>query len=101
MLAVQSPHHGARGIGRYSANLVASLLARDDDHEYVLYVHEDLPADRVPASPRAELRFIRPRWELGEIMSPFMDRLVRTNHDAVDAFVVLSPFEKWASYSPP
>ncbi|MCA1685900.1 MAG: glycosyltransferase family 4 protein, partial [Planctomycetia bacterium] len=101
MLAVQSPHHGARGIGRYCANLVASLLARDDDHEYVLYVHDDLPDDRVPGSPRAEVRSIRPSWELGEVMAPFMDRLVRSNPDAVDVFLVLSPFEHWASYSPP
>ena len=27
MLAVQSPHHGTAGIGRYSANLVSALLA--------------------------------------------------------------------------
>ncbi len=101
MLAVQSPHHGARGIGRYSANLVASLLARDDDHEYILYVHDDLPTNRVPESPRASVRLIRPRWELGEIMAPSMDRLVSMNSDGLDLYLVLSPFEKWAHYTPP
>lgn len=101
MLAVQSPHHGARGIGRYSANLVSTLLARDDGHEYVLYVHDDLPDDRIPGSTRAEVRVIRPCWEQGETMSPFMDRLARANPDRLDALVVLSPFEKWASYTPP
>ena len=101
MLAVQSPHHGARGIGRYSANLVETLLARDDGNEYVLYVHDDLPTDRVPESPRAVVRSISPRWELGEVMAPYMDRLAATNPDGLDAFVVLSPFEKWASYTPP
>ena len=30
-----------------------------------------------------------------------MDRLARTNPDGLDAFVVLSPFEMWASYTPP
>ncbi len=101
MLAVQSPHHGARGIGRYSANLVNSLLARNDDHEYVLYVHDGLPTTRIPASPRAQIRTIKPQWGLGEIMPPFMDRLARSNPDGLDAIVVLSPFEHWASYTPP
>jgi glycosyltransferase involved in cell wall biosynthesis len=101
MLAVQSPHHGTRGIGRYSASLVASLLARDDGHEYVLYLHDDLPADRVPQGPRAAVRTVRPAWERGEVMSPFMDRLVRANPDRIDAFIVLGPFETRASYTPP
>jgi glycosyltransferase involved in cell wall biosynthesis len=101
MLAVQSPHHGTRGIGRYSANLVASLLARDDDHDYLLYVHDGLPTERVPDASRAEVRTLRPRWELGEVMSPYMDRFARTNPDGLDVLVVLSPFEKWAAYTPP
>lgn len=101
MIAVQSPHHGARGIGRLASNLVATLLAHGDEHEYVLYVHDDLPLLRVPESPRAAYRTIRPRWELGETMGPCLDRLVRTNPDSLDALVFLSPFEKWAHYSPP
>src|SRR3982751_4427563 len=56
MFAVQSPHHGHRGIGRYSRNLVRAVLALGDGHEYVLYVHDDLPADRVPTAPNAEVR---------------------------------------------
>lgn len=101
MLAVQSPHHGARGIGRYSGNLVSTLLERDDNHEYVLYIHEGLPLDRVPTGTRAEIRVVTPRWALGETMAPCMDRLARTNPDGLDALVILSPFEKWASYAPP
>lgn len=101
MLAVQSPHHGPRGIGRYSANLVTTLLARDDGHQYVLYVHDELPTDRIPHADRAEVRLIRPRWELGETMAPRMDRLARTNPDDLDWLVVLSPFETWAHYTPP
>ena len=31
MIAVQSPHHGARGIGRLAANLVAALVERGFD----------------------------------------------------------------------
>ncbi|GAC1466172.1 MAG: hypothetical protein NVSMB9_06460 [Isosphaeraceae bacterium] len=100
MLAVQSPQHGERGIGRYSENLVSALLERGG-HEYVLYVHDNLPTHRIPQSAGAEYRLIRPRWEIGETMSPSMDRLVRLNPDGLDVFVVLSPFESWASYAPP
>ena len=104
MLAVQSPHHGARGIGRYSANLVASLLARDDDHEYVLYVHDDLPKERVPGSSRAEVRTIR--LGLGtrrDHVSVHADRLcpVQSRRPRLRSSVVLIPFEKWASYTAP
>ncbi len=101
MIAVQSPHHGARGIGRLASNLVSALLAQQDGHEYVLYVHDDLPDERVPLSPRAERRSIAPLWRLGETMAPCLDRLARDNPDRLDALVFLSPFEKWASYSPP
>lgn len=101
MIAVQSPHHGARGIGRLASNLVSSLLAHADDHEYVLYVHADLPDDRVPRSPRADYRTIKPRWDLGEGMLPCLDNLVKDNPDSLDSLVFLSPFEKWAHYSPP
>jgi len=101
MIAVQSPHHGARGIGRLASNLVSALLAHHDDHQYVFYVHDELPDERVPRSPRVEYRTIRPRWEVGETLVPCMDRLARTNPDNLDALVFLSPFEKWGHYSPP
>ncbi len=101
MIAVQSPHHGTRGIGRLAFHLVSSLLAHPDDHEYVLYVHDELPDDRVPRSTRATRRSIAPRWHLGETMTPCLDRLARDNPDRLDALVFLSPFEKWAHYSPP
>ena len=101
MIAVQSPHHGARGIGRLASNLVSALLEHRDEHEYVFYVHDELPDDRVPRSDRVEYRAIRPRWEVGETMVPCLDRLARTNPDGLDALVFLSPFEKWAHYSPP
>jgi glycosyltransferase involved in cell wall biosynthesis len=101
MLAAQSPHHGHRGIGRYCVNLVSAMLARDDEHEYVFYVHDDLPDTRVPTSPRASMRLIRPRWHQGQTMTPYMDSLARRNPDDLDALVVVSPFEKWCLYGPP
>ena len=101
MFAVQSPHHGHRGIGRYSANLVSTLLKRDDDHEYVLYVYDALPAMRVPSSPRARIRSIPVDDEAGTYLPAYIDKLVQSNPDGLDAFVVLSAFEKWGRYTPP
>ena len=40
-----------RGIGRYSRNLVAALLARDPANEYVLYGWDGLPTDHIPRHP--------------------------------------------------
>ena len=101
MLAVQSPHHGHRGIGRYAANLVNTLLTRRDGHEYVLYVHEGLSDGRVPSVPGESRRVVRADGGKGESVSSALDRLVRTNPDALDAFVVLSAIERWQNYSPP
>ncbi len=52
MLAVQSPHHGHRGIGRYSRHLVSAWLDRDDGHDFYLYAHASLPGDPLFASTR-------------------------------------------------
>ena len=41
-----------RGIGRYSRNLVAALLARDPDNDYVLYCQDGLPTDQIPDGPQ-------------------------------------------------
>src|SRR3954452_22971115 len=104
MLAVQSPHHGHRGIGRYGLHLANALLARGDGHEYFLYAHGRLPAGRVPASPNARLRWLGEETGPGDdglTVSQRVDRLVRRNPDGLDALVVLSPFEFWSDYHPP
>ncbi len=102
MLAVQSPHHGHRGIGRYANHLVAALLARDDGHEYILYAHDGLPDQRIPTGPRAEVRRLRPDPDCGATsVIRCVDRLARINPDALDVLVVTSPFEQWADYLPP
>jgi glycosyltransferase involved in cell wall biosynthesis len=98
MLAVQSPHNGHRGIGRYSARLVSALLGRDVGHEYFLYAHASLPLDRIPTGPRAQLRRLGPDTLT---VSQRVDRLARVNPDCLDVLVVLSPFERWADYQPP
>ena len=102
MLAVQSPHHGHRGIGRYSGHLVSALLERNDQHEYVLYAHENLPTDLIPSHLKTSTRWIRTEPELGvSTVSQAVDNLIRHNPDALDAFLVLSPFEHWCNYTPP
>ncbi len=97
MLALQSPHHGRRGIGRYSRHLVSAMLARDDGHEYVLYAHAALPVEEFPSAPNASLRCLG-----GDMLTApqRVDRLARANPDRLDALVVLSPFELWSNYSP-
>ena len=102
MLAVQSPHHGHRGIGRYSRHLVAALLDRDDDHQFVLYAHDGLPDDRIPHAPNAIVRWLRSEQERGlTTVTQRMDHLARTNPDALDVLVILSTFEHWQDYHPP
>jgi glycosyltransferase involved in cell wall biosynthesis len=102
MLAVQSPHHGNRGIGRYANHLVSALLARDDGHQYIFYAHDGLPDHRIPTDPRAELRRLQPDPNLGvATVIQCVDRLARLNPDALDVLVVTSPFEHWADYLPP
>lgn len=102
MLGVQSPHHGHRGIGRYGINLVSSLLAREDGHEFVFYVHEALASQRIPAAKVATIRVIGQSSESdGGTVTQRMDRLVRNNPDNLDLFLVLSPFEPWDNYCPP
>src|SRR5947209_354613 len=102
MLAVQSPHHGHRGIGRYSRHLVSAMLARGDSHRYVLYAHEGLPDDRIPRAPDADVRWIGPDPARGiATATQRVDRLARANPDALDVLVVLSPFEHWHYYHPP
>ncbi|AGA26574.1 glycosyltransferase [Singulisphaera acidiphila] len=102
MLGVQSPHHGHRGIGRYGINLVSSLLARDDGHEFVFYVYESLSAERIPEAKGATVRIIGQTSESdGGTVTQRMDRLVRTNPDSLDLLLVLSPFEPWDNYCPP
>ena len=101
MLAVQSPEHGHRGIGRYSAGLVSAMLRWHQNHDFILYVHADLPDARLPCSTRASLQTIRPRWDAGETIIACMDRVARENPDQLDVLLVLSPFENWASYAPP
>jgi len=82
--------------------LVSALLDRDADHEYVLYVHEDLPTDRIPSHSKTTTRWIRYEPAHGvHTVSHAVDRLVRHNPDQLDVFLVLSPFEHWWNYTPP
>ena len=102
MLAVQSPHHGHRGIGRYSRHLVSALLAGEHGHDVFLYAHADLPTERIPSGPHAQLRPLGPA-NASDGLNPtrLVDRLARTNPDGLDVLVVLSPFELWSGYCPP
>ena len=97
-LAVQSPQHGRRGIGRYGKNLIDALRAAPGGHEILVHAHEGLPAGDVPSATR----LLAPDLSRGEATAAHrMDRLARENPDRLDAFLVISPFEHWAGYAPP
>ena len=82
-----------RGIGRYSRDLVAALLARDPADEYVLYGQDGLPVDEVPAGPNAVVRLLRPDPARGETtMAHAVERLAETNPDELDVLLLLNPW---------
>ena len=83
-----------RGIGRYSRNLVATLLARDPDNDYVLYGQDGLPTDQIPTAPNAVVRLLRPDPARGETtLAHAMERLTETNPDGLDVLLLLNPLE--------
>lgn len=102
MLAVQSPWTRSRGIGRLSQNLVDALLRHDQDNEYILYSHESLPAVKARVTGRASVATLRPDPDRGEsTLSDAIDTLARTNPDALDILLLLSPFDLFGGYGPP
>jgi glycosyltransferase involved in cell wall biosynthesis len=102
MLAVQSPVGRGRGIGRYAADLVATLLARDSTHEYILYGHDGFPTNNIPRAPQAATFMLQPDPARGApTIASVLDRLARTNPDRLDLLLTLSPFDMSSDYAPP
>jgi len=104
LLGAQSPHHGRRGIGRYSRDLASAMIARADldGDEYVLYrrpslgdvgLENQVDTDRITFR---DLHVAAP----GEAAAS-TDMLVRDDPDGLDALLVMSPFESWVGYLPP
>ncbi len=102
-LGMQSPDHSRRGIGRYARHLVSAMANAPGDHRLILYAHDGLPTDLLPAdSPSIDRRTLAPDPDRAErTASARVDRLVRENPDQLDAFLVLSPFEARLAYDPP
>jgi glycosyltransferase involved in cell wall biosynthesis len=97
MLGVQSSASRGRGIGRYARCLTAALLERGSQHEFLLYAHRGLPTDAFPTASNAT---VRPMPE--ELPAPeAVERLASANPDALDALLILSPFELHEEYRPP
>jgi glycosyltransferase involved in cell wall biosynthesis len=102
MLPVQSPENRDRGIGRYSHHFAKALIAHSDHHEFILYTHKGLPVERIPRGANVAVREVTPDRDFGDsTVAHRLDRLIRQNSDRLDAYLVLSPFESWAGYSPP
>ena len=81
-----------RGIGRYSRNLVTTLLARDPANDYVLYGRDGLPTDQIPKAPNAIVRLLRPDPAAGETtLTHAMERLTETNPDGLDVLLLAQP----------
>ena len=91
-----------RGIGRYSRNLVTTLLARDPANEYVLYGRDGLPTDQIPTAPNAIVRLLQPDPAAGETsLTHAMERLTETNPDGLDVLLLLNPLEMASGYDLP
>ncbi|MBX6311669.1 MAG: glycosyltransferase [Isosphaeraceae bacterium] len=103
MLGVQSPGSRGRGIGRFGQNLVAAMLTRGREHEFVLYAHDGYPIDLIPSAPnvirQATIAMEPARGD--RQMRDAMERLARTNPDRVDVLLLLNPFELCPGYDPP
>jgi glycosyltransferase involved in cell wall biosynthesis len=80
-----------RGLGRYIRGLLSALLARDRDTTYVLYCPDGLLSDQLPKAPNVEIRLLRPDAAQGE-SNPVqaLTRVIATNPDAVDVFLLLN-----------
>ena len=91
-----------RGLGRYIRTLVSALLSRDHNNAYVLYCQEGLTSGQLPKATNAESRLLRPDAANGEAnLAEALTRLVRTNPDAVDVFVLLGARELGSGYALP
>src|SRR5262245_34771169 len=92
MMGVQSPGSRHRGIGRYTTDLVAALLALDRDSEYHLYFFGDVPGGP-PHWPSLALchRLDAAPGRLGDAA----DRLARDNPERLDVLLLSSPMETW------
>jgi len=101
MIGTQSVSRN-RGIGRYSRNFVATLLARDPSNHYVLYAQHGLPTDQIPQAPNAVVHLLRPEPALGETtLAHVVVRLTETNPDGLDVLLLLNPLEMALGFDPP
>jgi glycosyltransferase involved in cell wall biosynthesis len=102
VLAIQSPYSRGRGIGRYARSLLAAMLEREDEHEYVLYTYEDLPREALPTSDRTRIRNVRRHHQQGEhTLQHAIERTLIEDAGELDWFLLLSPFETWEFFGLP
>jgi glycosyltransferase involved in cell wall biosynthesis len=98
---IQTTSHN-RGLGRYIRSLISALLARDRDTTYVLYCPDGLTADQLPKAPNVEIRLLRPDAAHSEAnLAQALTRLITTNPDAADVFLLINAPELASGYSLP
>jgi glycosyltransferase involved in cell wall biosynthesis len=93
MLGVQSSEGGARESGRFGRQLVASLLATDSAHRYILYTHEGFPTHCIPSGRNAQRVSIAPIPGGSTRLRPTLQRVIDQNPDGLDWLLLLDPFE--------
>jgi glycosyltransferase involved in cell wall biosynthesis len=102
MLPLQSPGSRSRGVGRFSLDLVRAFFERGAQHEYVLYVYDGYPTDKIPEHLRATQRTLVPERIFGQPnLRDAVESLARRNPDRLDALLLLNPFELCHHYDPP
>lgn len=94
----QHPRTLGRGIGRYTQQLVAALLARDRVNQYVLYYYGQLAHGPLPAG-NASLRTLRFGKDPGQPTD--LERLTRQNPDHLDLLLLTCPLYPSPKYVVP
>ncbi|WP_435018969.1 glycosyltransferase [Tundrisphaera sp. TA3] len=103
MIGVQSPESGGRLSGRYARQLAAALLESDPDNRYILYLHEGMATDRVPARKDVSRVVLAP---IAAAQGPARRRLatqriIDRNPDNLDWLILLDPFDEHYGGPPP
>ena len=91
-----------RGLGRYVRSLISALVSRDHDNSYVLYCPDRLIADQLPTARNAEIHLLRRDAARGEAnLTDALTRVITTNPDAMDVFLLLDAPALASSYCLP
>ena len=102
ILALQSEGSRGRGVGRYASSFLKALANADPLADLVLHEHAGRPAADLDGLAFDSIRAVEIDRARGiRTMADAGDRLAIENPDAIDALLVLNPFELDHGYAPP